>query len=115
MNKNLYNLKNSFSSIQTTLKNLLYEISQLKSYKIALESEVFLLGEELKKLDTFPHILFQSNNFDILNKVKDRLSREKKILLFNTSDSDHEDLNVSLKIGIYLLNDVSLSSIQNYS
>lgn len=53
----------------------------------------------------------QSNNLDFFIKIKDRISGENNILLFNVLDSEHEDLTNSLAISSDLLRDLSLSCI----
>lgn len=99
--------------LQTTLNNLRNEISQLKSDKVALESQVqILLHENLNKLKNSPKSQYQSNDPDIFNEIKSRLSRERNILLFNLPDYEHECLDIPSKIGIDLFDDLSLSNLK---
>lgn len=73
---------------------------------------IYFVGNKLNTLENSHKIQYQSNDFDIFNEVKDRLSREKNILLFNVLDSEHENRDVPSKVGIDLLNDLSLSNIK---
>lgn len=112
INKNLRSLDNNFCSLRTSIEDLRTELSQLKSDKLALESQINLLRDKIDKLNNSP--IIRSNSYDsvIFTEVKDRLSREKNILMFNVPDSKNEDLSVPVKIGVDLLNDLTLPNIK---
>lgn len=108
INNNLQVLENNFKSMQSTLKNLHTELSQLQLDKSSLESELILLRDKLDKLEKSTKMIPQSYNNDVFTEVKDRLSREKNILVFNVPEEDDQLLN----IGVDLLKDLSLPNIK---
>lgn len=98
--------------MQSSLNDLQNELSQLKSEKIALESELDLLRDKFDKFGNSPRTQSLPLSFDVYNEVRDRMSREKNILVFNIPDSEDEHLDVPLNIGVDLLNDLSLPPIK---
>jgi len=89
ININLRSLESNFNSMQSTLNYLRIELSQLKSEKTALESELTLLRDKFDKLENSPRMESLPYSFDVYNEVRDRISREKNILVFNVPDSVH--------------------------
>lgn len=112
INTNLQSLESNFNSMQTSLNDLRKELSKLKSDKIALETELALLRDKFDKFENSPSTQSPPYSFDVYTKVRDRMSRDKNILVFNVPDSVDEDLNVSLNIGVDLFKDLSLPSIK---
>lgn len=112
INTNLQSLESNFNSMQSSLNDLRNELSQLKFDKIALESELALLRDKFDKFENSPSTQSPPYSFDVYSEVRDRMSREKNILVFNVPDSVDEDLDVPLNIGVDLFKDLSLPSIK---
>lgn len=102
-------MENNFNAIQTTLNDFRTELSRLKEYQLTVEYELTSIREKLVKLETASMAASQSNNPDFFfTKIKDRISREKNIVLFNVSDSE---ITIPLATSSDLLRDLSLPSI----
>lgn len=107
----LNNLENNFNAVKTSLKDFRTELSQLKQDNLTLKNELIHVHKKLALIENTSTSPSQHNTLDFLTELKDRISREKNIILFNVPDSEYEVESVSLATGCDLLKDLSLSNI----